>query len=259
MDAIRLLGTKVTSNATSKTSPTRRIAGTTLGPSGARGGVQGPTSPRAPKKGRSAPASAVSAEEAQLFEDAMAGLDAGTGAAAGGPVKAAVAPPSAPAAPAAPFELGIRVEAELDADAFAAALDGREPEAPPEPSPVPKAAPPTPPPSVINDKRFRALLDKGRMRVASDLDLHGLTLVAAHDAVRAFIADSLQDGVKVVRIVHGKGMHSRGEPVLRDSVRRLLRHDLEDDVLAMATPPERMGGDGATVCLLRTPEPAQGS
>jgi DNA-nicking Smr family endonuclease len=52
-----------------------------------------------------------------------------------------------------------------------------------------------------------------------------------------------------VRVVHGKGLRSRGrEPVLKGRIRRLLMR--RDDVLAFVEPRAIHGGGGAVVVLL---------
>ncbi|CPN47956.1 Smr domain [Bordetella pertussis] len=60
-------------------------------------------------------------------------------------------------------------------------------------------------------------------------------------------------GVRCVRIVHGKGYGSQGlEPVLKDKARTWLVQ--KADVLAFSEAPERGGGAGALLVLLRQAE-----
>jgi DNA-nicking Smr family endonuclease len=192
---------------------------------------------------------ALSAADEALFLDAMGDLRGPNGAPTTEAPRVAARPELVKVPTVAPPDPGIEVVADLDQFALEAAL-GDTP-----PPPLVEAAPlrtVTATPQVMDAKRFRQLLDKRRMRVEADLDLHGSRSLDAVGAVRDFLDTSAAAGLKVVRIIHGKGHHSEGGPVLRDLVRRLLRTDLEDRWTALTSPPEHMGGDGATVLLLRT-------
>ncbi|WP_195828955.1 Smr/MutS family protein, partial [Bordetella pertussis] len=73
--------------------------------------------------------------------------------------------------------------------------------------------------------------------------------------VRAGVAPdtALEHGIRCVRIVHGKGYGSQGlEPVLKDKARTWLVQ--KADVLAFSEAPERGGGAGALLVLLRQAE-----
>ena len=85
--------------------------------------------------------------------------------------------------------------------------------------------------------------------IQDTLDLHGLTADEAAEATAAFLADCKRRGVRCVRIVHGKGLRSRGrEPVLKRRVRRQLMR--RSEVLAYVEPRAVHGGSGAVVVLL---------
>ncbi len=85
--------------------------------------------------------------------------------------------------------------------------------------------------------------------IQDTLDLHGLTADEAAEATAAFLADCKRRGVRCVRIVHGKGLRSRGrEPVLKRRVRRQLMR--RSEVLAYVEPRPVHGGAGAVVVLL---------
>ncbi len=51
-----------------------------------------------------------------------------------------------------------------------------------------------------------------------ELDLHGLTREEALKKVDFFIENSRRWGLKIVRIITGKGLHSTSGPVLKDAV-----------------------------------------
>ena len=86
--------------------------------------------------------------------------------------------------------------------------------------------------------------------IQDDLDLHGLTGDEAVAATSEFLADCRRRGLRCVRIVHGKGLGSKGrEPVLKRRVRRALMR--RNDVLAYVEPRQVHGGSGAVVVLLQ--------
>lgn len=93
-------------------------------------------------------------------------------------------------------------------------------------------------------------LRRGQWPAGAELDLHGLRVAQARHAVLAFLDECLEHGIRCVRIVHGKGYGSQGlEPVLKDKVRTWLVQ--KPDVMAFSQAPEREGGAGALLVLLR--------
>ncbi|MGC4027603.1 MAG: Smr/MutS family protein [Steroidobacteraceae bacterium] len=94
-------------------------------------------------------------------------------------------------------------------------------------------------------------LRRGDFRVDAELDLHGLTVPQARAELAAFLAAALEERLRVVRIVHGKGLRSgtRG-PVLRAMVNDCLRQIRA--VLAFASAREVDGGTGACLVLLES-------
>jgi len=85
--------------------------------------------------------------------------------------------------------------------------------------------------------------------IQDQLDLHGLTAEAAALETATFLAECRRRGLRCVRIIHGKGLGSRGrEPVLKRRIRKLLMR--RDEVLAFVEPHAIDGGGGAVVALL---------
>ena len=85
--------------------------------------------------------------------------------------------------------------------------------------------------------------------IQEDLDLHGMTGDQAALATAGFLARARRNGLRCVRIVHGKGLRSHGrEPVRQGRIRKLLMR--RDDVLAFVEPRPHHGGSGAVVVLL---------
>jgi DNA-nicking Smr family endonuclease len=92
-------------------------------------------------------------------------------------------------------------------------------------------------------------LRRGQYRVESEIDLHGLTLPEAKQGLREFLARSIYEGRRCVRVVHGKGLGSgpRG-PVLKNGVNVVLRRT--DAVVAFCSARPVDGGTGAIYVLL---------
>jgi DNA-nicking Smr family endonuclease len=92
-------------------------------------------------------------------------------------------------------------------------------------------------------------LRRGHFSVRAEIDLHEMTVPVARDAVRAFLDESIARGEYCVRIVHGKGLRSRGDgPVLKRMTATLLAR--RKDVLAYASARPAQGGTGAVIVLL---------
>lgn len=97
-------------------------------------------------------------------------------------------------------------------------------------------------------------LRSGHWVAKHELDLHGYTTVESKQHVAEFLALALRQGVRCVRIIHGKGlrnMHDR-EPVLKNKVRLWLSQ--REDVLAYTEARPADGGGGAVIVLLRAPQ-----
>jgi DNA-nicking Smr family endonuclease len=95
-------------------------------------------------------------------------------------------------------------------------------------------------------------LRRGEVPVDRELDLHGLDATRAAARVSAALRAAREAGERCVRIVHGRGLHSAGGPVLKDAVLAQLEGpSLAPLVLAFASGPPREGGAGALLVLLR--------
>jgi DNA-nicking Smr family endonuclease len=92
-------------------------------------------------------------------------------------------------------------------------------------------------------------LRRGEYRVQGEIDLHGLTVSEAKQALREFLAQALMRQWRCVRIIHGKGLRSghRG-PVLKGMVSATLRK--VGPVLAYVSARQVDGGTGAVYVLL---------
>ena len=92
-------------------------------------------------------------------------------------------------------------------------------------------------------------LRRGDYRVQGEIDLHGLNVSEAKQALREFLAQALMRQWRCVRIIHGKGLRSgnRG-PVLKAMVGATLRK--VGPVLAYVSARQVDGGTGAVYVLL---------
>ena len=95
-----------------------------------------------------------------------------------------------------------------------------------------------------------ARLRRGQWAVQRQIDLHGLRVDQARQALAAFITAACRSGVRCVRVVHGKGHGSPGKTsVLRAKVPGWLIQKHEVLAFVQARPPD--GGAGALLVLLR--------
>ena len=92
-------------------------------------------------------------------------------------------------------------------------------------------------------------LRRGRFAIADELDLHGMRLPVAEQAITEFISHSRELNYGCVRIVHGKGLRSRKQPILKNLTAKLLRR--MPGVLAYCSARPVDGGTGAVYILLR--------
>uniref|UniRef100_UPI00064702AD Smr/MutS family protein n=1 Tax=Delftia sp. ZNC0008 TaxID=1339242 RepID=UPI00064702AD len=93
-------------------------------------------------------------------------------------------------------------------------------------------------------------LRAGEWSIQRQLDLHGLRVDEAREALGQFIRLSHRTGIRCVRVVHGKGLGSPGKtPVLKGRVLRWLVQKKEVLAFVQARPAE--GGAGALVVLLQ--------
>jgi len=93
-------------------------------------------------------------------------------------------------------------------------------------------------------------LRRGHWSVQAELDLHGMIVDEAHDALSDFVVAARNRRYRCVRVIHGKGLTSPNkEPVLKGKVRRWLAH--WDEVLAYTEAPRHAGGGGAILVLLK--------
>jgi DNA-nicking Smr family endonuclease len=95
-------------------------------------------------------------------------------------------------------------------------------------------------------------LHRGEFAVQAHLDLHGLTVEAAREVFDAFMKESVQSGRGAVLIIHGRGLSSAAEPVLKTRVSQWLSSGpWRKWVVAYTSARMCDGGSGASYVLLR--------
>ena len=102
------------------------------------------------------------------------------------------------------------------------------------------------------DRRRLRPLRRGELGCELELDLHGLRREEARRALRATLRRAIGTGLRCIRVVHGRGLRSAEEPVLRTALPEWLAEPPHGNaVLAFASADDRRGG--ATYVLLRRP------
>ncbi len=100
-------------------------------------------------------------------------------------------------------------------------------------------------------QRVLRRLGKGGYSVGAELDLHGLIVAEAKSALKHFLLNAALEGIRCVRIIHGKGLRSEnGIPVLKAKLDIWLRRN--NNVIAFTSARPIDGGTGAVYVLIKT-------
>jgi DNA-nicking Smr family endonuclease len=100
---------------------------------------------------------------------------------------------------------------------------------------------------------FARRLHQGDFSIQAHIDLHGLTAESAKEAFETFLHAAIHSGKRAVLIIHGRGLSSPGEPVLKNKIREWLSQSYWlKRVIAYASAQSHDGGAGATYVLLRS-------
>ncbi len=95
-------------------------------------------------------------------------------------------------------------------------------------------------------------LHQGDFSIQAHLDLHGHTSSSARQVFEDFMRRSIYSGKRAVLVIHGRGLSSPGEPVLKAKMLEwLTRSAWRKWVIAFASARAHDGGAGATYILLR--------
>ena len=99
---------------------------------------------------------------------------------------------------------------------------------------------------------FAGRLHRGDFSIQDHVDLHGQGVAEAKKTFEEFLNGAVKSGKRAVLIIHGRGLSSPGEPVLKNNVREwLTRGHWRKWVIAFSSAQSYDGGAGATYILLR--------
>jgi len=102
------------------------------------------------------------------------------------------------------------------------------------------------------DRKHLRRLRSGRVPVDLRIDLHGLLAREARATVRERLLSAAAGGRRCALIIHGRGHHSTGAPVLKRSLPGWLAEPpLGSRIMAFTSATPEDGGTGATYVLLR--------
>ena len=95
-------------------------------------------------------------------------------------------------------------------------------------------------------------LHQGDFSIQEFIDLHGLSVAAAKDAFETFMSAAVKKEKRAVLVIHGRGLSSPAEPVLKTQVYYwLTRSHWRNWIIAFSSARSCDGGAGATYVLLR--------
>jgi DNA-nicking Smr family endonuclease len=95
-------------------------------------------------------------------------------------------------------------------------------------------------------------LHRGEFSIQAHIDLHGLNVKDARRALDEFLLESILGGKRTVIIIHGRGLSSPAEPILKTKVCQWLTSSpWNKRVIAFTSARLCDGGAGATYVLLR--------
>jgi DNA-nicking Smr family endonuclease len=97
-------------------------------------------------------------------------------------------------------------------------------------------------------KQLLRRLRRGQFSVADTMDLHHMDVATARQVLIDFLDHCSASHLGCVRIIHGKGLRSKGQPLLKIMTNRILRK--YPAVIAFASCRPVNGGTGATDVLL---------
>jgi DNA-nicking Smr family endonuclease len=95
-------------------------------------------------------------------------------------------------------------------------------------------------------------LHRGEFSIQGHIDLHGLSVENARDVFEDFFKKSIADGKRMILVIHGRGLSSPAEPIIKTNVFKwLTTGPWRKWVMAFASARLCDGGAGATYVLLR--------
>lgn len=89
------------------------------------------------------------------------------------------------------------------------------------------------------------------IKKVKEIDLHGQTCEQAKETLERKIPHLYKQGYNIIEIIHGRGLHSIGEPILKDCVREKLK-DFVDYIKKISYAKPSNGGNGKTILLFKS-------
>jgi DNA-nicking Smr family endonuclease len=103
----------------------------------------------------------------------------------------------------------------------------------------------------IDHKHLRRLRS-GKVPVDLRIDLHGLNAREARTTVREALLAAAEAGQRCALVIHGRGQHSAGDPILKRALPEWLAEpSLGPWIMAFSSATPADGGTGAAYVLLR--------
>ncbi|PID77783.1 MAG: hypothetical protein CSB21_03555 [Deltaproteobacteria bacterium] len=100
--------------------------------------------------------------------------------------------------------------------------------------------------------RIAEKLHSGDFSIQAYIDLHGFSSEEAEIEINRFLKESFALNRNAVLIVHGRGLSSPGEPVIKNKVKKILASNYwRRRIYACASAEKTDGGTGGTYVLLR--------
>jgi DNA-nicking Smr family endonuclease len=102
-------------------------------------------------------------------------------------------------------------------------------------------------------------LHRGDFSIQAYIDLHGFTVAEAREVFQGFLTESVKRGKRSLLVIHGRGLSSAEEPVIKNRIVQWLNSSQwRKWVIAYASARSCDGGAGATYILLRPHPIAKG-
>jgi DNA-nicking Smr family endonuclease len=95
-------------------------------------------------------------------------------------------------------------------------------------------------------------LHGGNFSVQDYIDLHGMNLIEAKEALRLFLNDAAKKRLFCVKVIHGRGLRSPRGPVIKEAMVKWLHTSFSKWILAYSTAKDCDGGLGATYIILKS-------
>lgn len=95
-------------------------------------------------------------------------------------------------------------------------------------------------------------LHRGDFSVQDSIDLHGMTVDEAEEALIRFFKEALRRHMFCVKVIHGRGLRSPRGPVLKEALKSWLHGSFRKWTAAYATAKDCDGGLGATYIILKS-------